>query len=89
MNCPFVFIHKALARPSLSERVANSSPQLAATRHEQVIHWCGSLRLAKPSLSEQFADVRYCSLRVSISLVVFADARYPSLSEQYWTATFC
>ncbi|PNX67874.1 hypothetical protein L195_g063719, partial [Trifolium pratense] len=54
-----------------------------------VILWCGSLRLAEPSLSEQFADVRYCSLRVNIALVVFDDARYPSLSEQYWTATFC
>ncbi|MCI56474.1 hypothetical protein A2U01_0077725, partial [Trifolium medium] len=30
---------EALARPSLSERVANSSPQLAAARHEQVILW--------------------------------------------------
>ncbi|PNX68712.1 hypothetical protein L195_g064105, partial [Trifolium pratense] len=38
---------------------ANSSPQLAAARHEQVIHWCGSLRLAEPSLSEQLADARY------------------------------
>ncbi|PNX58675.1 hypothetical protein L195_g059309 [Trifolium pratense] len=32
--------------------------QLATARHEQVIHWCGSLRLAEPSLSEQLADAR-------------------------------
>ncbi|PNX64348.1 hypothetical protein L195_g062073, partial [Trifolium pratense] len=53
---------EALARPSLSERVANSSPQLAAARHEQVFHWCGSLWLAEPSLSEQLATTRHESV---------------------------
>ncbi|PNX68142.1 hypothetical protein L195_g063845, partial [Trifolium pratense] len=37
---------KAFVRPSLSELVANSSPQLATARHEQVFHWCGSPELA-------------------------------------------
>ncbi|CAJ2633448.1 unnamed protein product [Trifolium pratense] len=32
-------LKETLARPSLSERVANSSPQLAAARHEQLIPW--------------------------------------------------
>ncbi|MCI14863.1 hypothetical protein A2U01_0035995, partial [Trifolium medium] len=51
LNCPD-------RRCSLSERVANSSPQPAAARHEQVSHWCGSLKLAEPSLSEQLAIAR-------------------------------
>ncbi|PNX55112.1 hypothetical protein L195_g048738, partial [Trifolium pratense] len=53
---------EAFARPSLSELVANSSPQLATACQEPVFHWCGSPLLVKPSLSELFATARHYSL---------------------------
>ena len=57
---------ETLAGPSLSERVANSSPQLAAARYEQVIHWWCSLKLAEPSLSEQHCDSNFLIVVLSV-----------------------
>ncbi|PNX66464.1 hypothetical protein L195_g063064 [Trifolium pratense] len=53
MSCPD-------RRRSLGLRSANSSLLLTTARHEHELHWCGSLWLARPSLSEQgrFATAR-------------------------------
>ncbi|CAJ2661800.1 unnamed protein product [Trifolium pratense] len=60
----------------LSSSGRSCSLQLAAARHEQVTHWCGSLKHAEPSLSEQLAKARLATVSEFGTLFDFAQLRY-------------